>query len=38
MSFFTLFSLIAIQKLLEMELGFAVKQFIAHAFKEENGI
>tara|TARA_R110001592_G_scaffold178141_1_gene418790 strand:+ start:3686 stop:3832 length:147 start_codon:yes stop_codon:yes gene_type:complete len=26
------------QQLLEMGLGFTVKKFIAHAYKEENGI
>jgi O-antigen/teichoic acid export membrane protein len=36
--YFSFFSLIAMQQLLEMGLGYTVKQFIAHAYKEEDGI
>lgn len=35
--YYSFFSIIAMQQLLEMGLGFAIKQFIAHAYKEREG-
>ena len=36
--YFTFFSLIAVQQILEMGLGFTIKQFIAHSYKTKDNI
>ncbi|GHX80294.1 hypothetical protein VCSRO160_1804 [Vibrio cholerae] len=35
--YYSFFSFVAMQQLLEMGLGFTIKQFIAHAYKEKDG-
>lgn len=36
--YFPFFNLIAMQQLLELGIGFTIKQFISHAFKETDGV